>query len=68
MEVRRLLKNVDTYLQDFTAVYTKETVCFLISGVGLLVLWPLTGLLYQPRMIGDGDCGEIGGLKLGRGN
>jgi hypothetical protein len=24
-----------------------------------------TGLLYQPRMIGDG--GEIGGMKIGRG-
>jgi hypothetical protein len=27
-----------------------------------------TGLLYQPRMIGDGDCGEIGGMKIGRAN
>jgi hypothetical protein len=27
-----------------------------------------TGLLYQPRMIGDGDCGEIGGMKIGRGS
>jgi hypothetical protein len=27
-----------------------------------------TGLLYQPRMIGDGDCGEICGMKIGRGN
>jgi hypothetical protein len=26
-----------------------------------------TGLVYQPQMIGDGDCGEIGGLKIGRG-
>jgi hypothetical protein len=26
------------------------------------------GLLYQPRMIGEGDCGEIGGMKIGRGN
>jgi hypothetical protein len=26
---------------------------FLISGVGLWVLRPLTGLLYQPLMIGD---------------
>jgi hypothetical protein len=26
-----------------------------------------TGLLYQSRMIGDGDCGEIGGMKIGRG-
>jgi hypothetical protein len=41
---------------------------FLISGVGLWVLRPLTGLLYQPRMIGDGDRGEIGGMKIGRGN
>jgi hypothetical protein len=23
-----------------------------------------TGLLYQPRMIGDGDCGEIGGILI----
>jgi hypothetical protein len=26
------------------------------------------GLLYQTRMIGDGDCGEIDGKKIGRGN
>jgi hypothetical protein len=26
-----------------------------------------TGLLYQSRMIGDGDCGEIGGM-IGKGN
>jgi hypothetical protein len=26
-----------------------------------------TGLLYQPRMIGEGDCGEIDGMKIGRG-
>jgi hypothetical protein len=28
----------------------------------------ITDLLYQPRMIGDGDCGEIGGMKIDRGN
>jgi hypothetical protein len=27
-----------------------------------------TGLLYQPRTIGDGDCREIAGMKIGRGN
>jgi hypothetical protein len=27
-----------------------------------------TGLLYQPRMIGDGDCGEIGGMKIRKEN
>jgi hypothetical protein len=26
-----------------------------------------TGLLYQPQMIGDCSCGEIGGVKIGRG-
>jgi hypothetical protein len=25
-----------------------------------------TGLLYQPRMIDDGDCGETGGMKIGK--
>jgi hypothetical protein len=41
---------------------------FFIYAVRLWVLRPLTGLLYQPRMIGDGDFGEIGGMKTGRGN
>jgi hypothetical protein len=27
-----------------------------------------TGLLYQPQMIDDGDCGAIGGIKIGGGN
>jgi hypothetical protein len=27
-----------------------------------------TGLLYQLRMIGEGDCGEIGGMKIGKGD
>jgi hypothetical protein len=26
------------------------------------------GLLYQPRMIGEGDSGQIGGIRIGRGN
>jgi hypothetical protein len=33
-----------------------------------LVLRPLTGLLYQPQMIDGGDCGAVGGMKIGRGN
>jgi hypothetical protein len=42
----------------------------IISGV---ILNPLgsaatTGLLYQTPMIGDSDCGEIGGMKIGRGS
>jgi hypothetical protein len=26
-----------------------------------------TGLLYQPRMIDDGDCGAVGEMKIRRG-
>jgi hypothetical protein len=30
------------------------------GGTKSLVLQPLFGLLYQPQMIGEGDCGAIG--------
>jgi hypothetical protein len=33
-----------------------------------LVLRPLLALLYQSQMIDDGDCGAVGGMKIGRGN
>jgi hypothetical protein len=29
---------------------------------------PQFDLLYQPQMIGDGECGAIGGMRVGRGN
>jgi hypothetical protein len=32
------------------------------------VLRPLFGLLYQPRMIDDDECGAVGGMRIGRGN
>jgi hypothetical protein len=38
--------------------------CVFFSGVGLSPL----GLLYKPQMIGEGDCGAIGRMKIGRGN
>jgi hypothetical protein len=40
------------------------------SGVRLSPLGTAatTGLLYQPQKIDDGDCGAIGGVKIGRGN
>jgi hypothetical protein len=43
---------------------------FFLSGVGLspLSTAATTGLLYQPQMIDEGDCGAIGGMKIGRGN
>jgi hypothetical protein len=44
---------------------------WFLLGVGWdwihLVRRPLTGLLYQPRMIDD-ERGAVGGLRIGRGN
>jgi hypothetical protein len=42
----------------------------IVSGVRLSPLGTAatTGLLYQPQMIDEGDCGEIDGMKIGRGN
>jgi hypothetical protein len=33
-----------------------------------LVTAATTGLLYQPRLTDDGDCGAIGGKRIDRGN
>jgi hypothetical protein len=41
---------------------------FFNSCGGTLGTAATTGLLYQPQMIGDGDCREIGGIKIGKGN
>jgi hypothetical protein len=51
----------------------KEGRNIIIIVVSVVRLSPLgtaatTGLLYQPQMIDDDDCGEIGGMKIGRGN
>jgi hypothetical protein len=36
-----------------------------LSPIGTLAT---TGLLYQPRMVDDDDCGEDGELRIGKGN
>jgi hypothetical protein len=43
---------------------------FIIVGVGLSTLGTAatSNLLYKPQMIDEGDCGAIGGIKIGRGN
>jgi hypothetical protein len=48
--------------------YTTNHEFFFYLCGGILGTAATTGLLYQPRMLGDGDCGEIGGMKIGRGN
>jgi hypothetical protein len=41
---------------------------FLWGGTKSLVTVATSGLLYKPQMIYEGDCGAIGGMKIGRGN
>jgi hypothetical protein len=45
-------------------------VVVVVSGVRLSPLGTAVtiGLLYQPQMIDDGDCGAVGGMKIARGN
>jgi hypothetical protein len=47
-----------------------ETFFLFSHGVSWvhLVLRPLFGLLYQPQMTDDDDCGAIGGMRTGRVN
>jgi hypothetical protein len=45
-------------------------IIIIFSGVGLSPLGTAatSGLLYKPQMIDEGDCGAIGGMKIGKGN
>jgi hypothetical protein len=62
----------------FNDACSTETICrpivgwflFIINGGRLSPLGTATtvGVLYQPQMIDDCDCGAIGGMKIGRGN
>jgi hypothetical protein len=43
---------------------------FFFCGVGLSPLGAaaISGLLYKPQMIDEGDCGAISGINIGTGN
>jgi hypothetical protein len=59
-------------LQDPSFKYSRveSFLFFFISGVGLSPLGTvaISGLLYKSQMTDEGDCGAIGGMKIGRGN
>jgi hypothetical protein len=55
-----LVMIVDTLITESTAVFL-----IIPSPLGTAAT---TGLLYQPQMIDEGDCGAICGMKIGRGN
>jgi hypothetical protein len=51
----------------------RGTMCVCLSVPHGMRLSPLgsaatTGLLYQPQMIHDDECGPVGGMRIGRGN
>jgi hypothetical protein len=56
--------------RDFQKHLSAYIIIFFIFLMGRdwahLVLRPLFGLLYQPQMIDDGDCGAVGGMRIGR--
>jgi hypothetical protein len=55
---------------DFELRSPQNASIIILSGVRLSLLGTAatTGLLYQPQMIDDGDCGAIGGMKIGKEN
>jgi hypothetical protein len=51
-------------------LYIVTIIIIILSGLRLSPRGTAAtiNLLYQPLMIDDGDCGAIGGMKIGRGN
>jgi hypothetical protein len=64
------LRDADRHFTQSWSDYKWEQLVIVLSGVRLSPLGTATttGLLYHPQMIDDGDCGAIGGMKMGRGN
>jgi hypothetical protein len=61
--------SVNYFQVDGGGLYYFFIIIIIVSGVRLSPLGTAAtaGLLYQPQMIDDGDCGAIGGMKIGRG-
>jgi hypothetical protein len=72
-EIGLLIPHITVYQMILNICnYCSFNIVFLISWCGLrpspLGTASITGLLHQPQMKDDGDCGAIGGMKIGRGN
>jgi hypothetical protein len=55
---------------DLLYIYQSDpffSLTFLWSGTKSLGTAATSGLLYKPQMIDEGNCGEIGGMKISRG-
>jgi hypothetical protein len=67
----RLLKGGSSYNADSLSLLQVDNASYLLTYFLNLCGRTLgtaatIGLLYQPRMLGEGDCGGIGGIKIGR--
>jgi hypothetical protein len=67
----KIIIGQQAYFTFFTEVspsfHQSRQLIHLVVDFFLIVVWDFWysghyGLLYQPRIIGDGDCGEIGGM------
>jgi hypothetical protein len=67
MSVIKIIVNV---FLDIAEYYSEPflLLLFLVEWDSPLGTAATTGLLYQPHMIDDGDCGTLGGMKIFRGN
>jgi hypothetical protein len=61
------MRSIVHYINDTVIIII---IIIIISGVrpSTLGTSATTGLLYQPQMIDDVDCGAISGMTIGRGN
>jgi hypothetical protein len=68
MRICRRVYQLETWKIPFKSLFI--IIIIIISGVRLSPLGTAatSGLLYKPQMIDEGDCGAIGGMKIGRGN
>jgi hypothetical protein len=57
----RVLRYLAIHIENILHIFF-----FNLCG-GTLGTAATTGLLYKPRMRGEGDCGEIGGMKIVQG-
>jgi hypothetical protein len=59
-------------LSIWALFFLEFPIIFLVSWGGVRLsptdTSATTGLLYQPRMIDDAECGTVGGIRIGRGN
>jgi hypothetical protein len=56
------------FVRPISNTNLKYWVVFRGMGWVNLLRRPLIGLLHQPRMIVDDECGAVGGMRIGRGN